>query len=163
MTHAVFDRVSGPCPSRFLGGGLDSRDVFRVNLCECGGAFQFFDGVAEHALVRSAVVQAIPLGVDDGDHIGGVFADQAEDLFAFNEPTPNAMYLQLLVDRIQVEKQYDAEQARDLLAQSERGAGAGLSGGLQHRKEKRSDAPCQEQRNGDGRRPEQPFPSLDFS
>ena len=49
-----------------------------MNLLEDRGLREFGGGVAEDSLVSRAVVEAAPLRVDQRDHVGGIFGNDAE-------------------------------------------------------------------------------------
>ena len=61
--------------------------VIGMDLFEDGRGRQFGGRVAQDALIRRTVVEAVALGVDQGDHVGGIFGDDAKELFAIRGPS----------------------------------------------------------------------------
>ncbi len=51
-----------------------------------------------------AVVQAAAIAVDKRDHIGGIFADKLKKLISLRQLASNALKLQVLINRVNVEK-----------------------------------------------------------
>src|SRR5580698_10211164 len=96
--------------------------------------------------------------IDDGDEVGGIFADEAEELFAFEELAPNAMDLELLVDRVEIEKQDEADQPPDRLLELEEVL-PGFAG-MQERRKKRNDRRREEQSDEYGGSPKPPLAAL---
>ena len=88
-----------------------------MNLLEKRGALQLLVAVAENSRVGRAVVEPAPGRIHDGDHVGGVLADQAEKLFAFHQLMSNPIDLDLLIDRVDVEEQHQADEAANSQAQ----------------------------------------------
>ena len=62
-------------------------------------------------MVCIAVEDAPAVHVYDGDHVGGVLADQTEKFFALRQAIAHAMYLQLLKDGVDVKDQNQGDQA----------------------------------------------------
>jgi len=132
-----------------------------VDLLKAGGVFQFGDGVTERAFVGEAVVDAVAIHVHDGDEVGGVFADEAEELLALDQSATNTVDLKLLEDAIEVEEEHETDQAPDGLPKVEQGF-PGFAG-VKERWDKRDDCRGQEQRYADGGAPEPPLATLDAS
>src|ERR1700686_5527453 len=59
---------------------------------------QFGGGITQNPLVRGTVVKPPPLHVDQRNHVGGVFGDDLEQLFAMFRLPANAVHAELLVD-----------------------------------------------------------------
>ena len=55
-------------------------------------------------MIGGAVVQPATIAIDERDHIGGVFADELKKLISLSQLAPNAVELQVLIDRVKVEK-----------------------------------------------------------
>ncbi len=120
VANAVFEGLALSGAARFGAGFLDATAIVGMNLVETGGAFQFGERVAESALVGDAVVDAVAFHVHDGDEVGGVFTDETEELFALEELAADAMDLELLKDRVEIEEQNKADQAPDGLLEVEK-------------------------------------------
>ena len=56
-------------------------------------------------MIGGAVVQPAAIAVDERDHIGGIFTDELKKLIALGQLASNAVELQVLIDRVKVEKQ----------------------------------------------------------
>ena len=111
MTDAIFQVLADAGALRFLCGRSHALAVFRMDLIHRGRIFQFLSGVAEYFLVRVAVEDAPAVRIHYGDHVGRVFADQAEKFFALGHTVAHTMNLQLLKDGVDVENQYQCNQA----------------------------------------------------
>ena len=72
------------------------KPVVGMDLFEGGGLAQRFRRVAEGALLSRAVVKTAALGIDQRDHVGGVFRDNAEKFFALGEAAAEAEEAPLL-------------------------------------------------------------------
>src|SRR5579863_2330664 len=121
MKNAVFEGLPLSRAARFGTGFLHIRAIFRVDLLKARGVFKFFGRVAQSSFVGDAVVDAIAVHIDDGDEVGGVFADEPEELFALEQLATDAVDLKLLEDGVEVEKEYEADQAPDGLLEFEEG------------------------------------------
>ena len=66
-------------------------------------------------MVRRAVVDSIPSTIDDRNHVGCVLGDDFKKLIAFGQFAPNALELELLINRIRVEEKHKACQAANPL------------------------------------------------
>ncbi len=77
MTHAVFQPLPAAGDAGFRGGLSYAVTIRGVDLI-AGLRAQLFGGISQHSAVGRTVVQATPLAIDDGDHIGGVLADQVK-------------------------------------------------------------------------------------
>jgi hypothetical protein len=61
-------------------------------------------------MVSRAVIKAIPVVIDDSDHIGGVLGDELEKLVALSQAMPNTLQLKMLLDRMEVEQENKSRQ-----------------------------------------------------
>ena len=98
VEHAVFEGLPFSGAAGFGAGFLHLSAILGMNLLKAGGVFQLGDRVAQRAFVGDAVVNAIAVHVDDGDEVGGVFSDEAEELLALEQLATDAMDLKLLED-----------------------------------------------------------------
>ena len=122
---------------------------------------QFLGRVAEDAEVGKAVVNAAAVHVDDGDHVGGVVADQVEELFALEKLSADAMDQKILVDGVKIEEENQANEAAHGLREDILGVVVLMNVCIREKKGRESDG---EEKSDDGRsRPEPPFPALDAS
>ncbi len=48
--------------------------------------------------------------IDDGDHVGGVFADQMKQLFPVDQLTTDSMNQKVLVDGVKIEEENQAHE-----------------------------------------------------
>lgn len=91
-------RLPTPLSQRFSRRYEHPHAVVGMNLLKRRRLTQFRGSVAEHALVRRAVVQASSFDVDQSDHVRGVFGDHLEDLVLLPEFAVGVEDLQLLGD-----------------------------------------------------------------
>src|SRR5258708_2131839 len=84
-----------------------------MDLFQGGSCFEFFKAVAKNFLVRRAVVEAIALNIDHGDHVAGIFGDEAEKSLLLDDLASNAHNLKLLVDGVDIKQQDETDQASD--------------------------------------------------
>jgi len=89
----AFADAGGP---GFACGFQDFEAVVGMDLFEDGRGCQFRGRVAQDTLIRRAVVEAMALGVDQGDHVGGVFSDDAKELFAIRSASVGEVDPELL-------------------------------------------------------------------
>ena len=78
MADAVLELFANAGAASLARGFEDAKAVVGVDLLEGGGFAEVGGRVAEDAFVGGAVVEAASLGVDQGNHVGGVFGDDAE-------------------------------------------------------------------------------------
>src|ERR1017187_10999736 len=93
VAHSVLNGASHAARSRFFRCVSHQLTVIGMNLFERRRAFKLLGGVAKDPLVRGAVVETFPIGVDYGDHVGRIFADQLEELLALNQLVPDSKNL----------------------------------------------------------------------
>jgi hypothetical protein len=82
VTEAVLQTFADSGGAGFAGGFEDFEAVGGADPLEDGSVGEFGEGVAEDALIGGAVVEAMAFGVDEGDQVGGVFGDDAEEFVA---------------------------------------------------------------------------------
>jgi hypothetical protein len=75
-----------------------------MNLLDRRSGLQLLRRIPEDLLIGGAVVQPATIAIDERDHIGGVFADELKKLISLSQLAPNAVELQVLIDRVKVEK-----------------------------------------------------------
>ena len=80
MLDAVLEALADSALAGITRGFEHAHAVVGMDLLKRRGLAQLAGSVAEHALVRRAVVQAASFDVDQCDHVGGVFGDDLEDL-----------------------------------------------------------------------------------
>ena len=103
VAHAIFDTSAHASGTRFPACFLDFRPIIRMHLFECARVLQLFRAVTQDSLIGGAVVEALAVCIHHGDHVGGIFADQAEQLLPLHQLVPHAVDLELLIDRIEIE------------------------------------------------------------
>ena len=129
-----------------------------MNLFERRGFQQFLRAVAKNPLVRWAVVEPLPVGVHHRDHIGRILADQPKELLAANQLLTNSVNLQLLVNRINVEQQDQADQPSYGQINVQRVEVLDML--VQHRSDERRDAGREQECYQDCEKPENPLAPL---
>ncbi len=78
--HSVFDYLANASLESSLSSLGHQGPVVGVDLLERNGAFQFFLSVAQETLIRGVVIDAVAGLVDNGNQIGTVLCDGAEQL-----------------------------------------------------------------------------------
>jgi hypothetical protein len=119
MSHAVFNGSTFTSPPCFTGSLSDAPSVIWMNLLKSRRVFQFLWRVPEDLLVGKAVVNALAIHVNYGDHVGGILTDEAEKLLSSRELTADPMDLKLLIDTVKVKQQYHTDESPLCLLHSE--------------------------------------------
>ena len=91
VAKAVFQSFSDTRAAGLRSGILNALTIIGVNLLETRRGLQFFLRISQNLLIRHTVENPLPVHIDDGDHVGGVFADQVKQLFPINELTADSM------------------------------------------------------------------------
>src|SRR5271157_4442507 len=130
-----------------------------MNLLDRRGPFQLLGRVPEDLLIGRAVVQPAAIAVDECDHIGGIFANQLKELIALRQLASNALELQILINRVKVEKQYQSCQTTCPFPEIKPVRCVGLS--IKPGKSERNnpEGQCQHDRNGEP--PQPPLTTFD--
>ncbi len=82
VPQAVLQAFANTRGAGLAGGVEDFEAVVGMNLLKDRSVGEFGGGVAEDALIGWAVVEAMAFGVDQGDHVGSVLGDDAEQFVA---------------------------------------------------------------------------------
>ena len=98
VLDAVLEALADSALTRFSRRYEHPHAVVGMNLLKRRRLTQFRGSVAEHALVRRAVVQASFFDVNQSDHVRGVFGDHLEDLVLLPEFAVGVEDPQLLGD-----------------------------------------------------------------
>ena len=160
VAHAVFDPPPALAAERFPRSLLDLRAVFGMNLLERRGVPQLFFGVAESLAIGRTVVDAVARGIDQGNHVGRIFADEARQFLALRQLAANAVDLHLLPNRVQVKQQNQADQRANGGVQRGR---VNLGGAERQRGNGEGEnAHGEQQRDQNGGGPEPPLAALDI-
>src|ERR1700722_10380546 len=108
MAYSIFDAFTLAAHAGIFCCLQDSRAIVGMNLLQRRGSVQVLGRVAENLLIGGTVVQATAVAVDQRDHIGGIFADELKKLISFGQLAPNTVKLGVLVNGVEVEKQYQS-------------------------------------------------------
>ena len=82
VTKTILQALADAGGACFAAGFENLEAVVGMNLLKDGRASEFLGRVAENFFVGGAVVKAMALAVDQGDHVRGVLRNDAEQLFA---------------------------------------------------------------------------------
>jgi hypothetical protein len=82
VAETILQVLADASGAGFAAGFEDFETVIGMNLLEDGRAGEFVGRVAQDFFIGGAVVEAVALGVDEGNHVGGVLGDDAKELFA---------------------------------------------------------------------------------
>jgi hypothetical protein len=84
--HPVFDNLANPGFQGLLSGPGYHGPVVGMDLLKRDGVFQFLLGVAKQTLIAGVVINAVATLVDDGNQIGAILGDRAEQLVGTASP-----------------------------------------------------------------------------
>lgn len=98
VTEAILQALAYAGSARFARGFEHLEAVVGMDLFEDRGLGQFLGRVAEDLFVGGTVVEAVTFGVDQRDHVGGIFGNDAEELFAIAGTTVSEVDPELLAD-----------------------------------------------------------------
>src|SRR5712671_6959150 len=103
VPDTVFQPFSPAGIASLLGSLEDTRAIVRMNLIRGGSGCQVLRTVSKNFLIRRAVIEALSVAIDHGDHVRGIFRNQLKELFALGQLAADPLQLPLLVDGIDVE------------------------------------------------------------
>ena len=103
MSNAVFQPFSLASVASFLRSLQYTRAIVRMNLVQGRSCCQFFCAVSEDSLICGTVIKALPVAVDHGNHVRGIFRDQLKELFALRQLATDSLQLPMLVDGVDIE------------------------------------------------------------
>ena len=109
VAHPIFHLLAVPRLACLLCRVGHSRAIVGMDLLESRCGLQLFGGIPKHPFVGRAVVDPLPVRIDHGDHVGGVFADCAKQVIARHQLPPDAMDLELLVNGVDVKQQHQPQ------------------------------------------------------
>jgi hypothetical protein len=102
VKNAILQPLAAARAMRLLRRFKNARTVFRMNLFDRRCCGQFLRPIAQHLFVGGAVVDTLPVLVDHGDHVRGIFCDELKQLLALRHTAPHTLQLQMLIDRIDI-------------------------------------------------------------
>ena len=105
MADTIFEPFSNACAADFFSGSKHASAVVGVNLFQRRCCTQFGLAVPKDLLVGGAVVKAMTILVDNGNHVCGVFTDELKEAVVLRQLAADALQLQVLIDRIDVEEE----------------------------------------------------------
>ena len=105
MAYPVFHPLSLAARARFFRCLQNSWAIVRMNLLDGRSVFQLLGRIPKDLLIGRAVVQPTAIAVDERDHVGGIFTDELKKLIALCQLASNAVELQVLIDRVNIEEQ----------------------------------------------------------
>jgi len=120
VAYAVFEPFSPASETGFLGGLEHAVSVVGMDLFQWRGGVQLVLAIAEDFLIGGTVVEAMSVSVDYRDHIRGIFADELKKLITLGQLATNTLELQVLIDGVDVEQQYQRSQPSNPLLQVQR-------------------------------------------
>src|SRR4029077_13597915 len=103
MSNAVFQPFSPSSVASFLRSLQYTRAIVRMNLVHGRSCCEFFRAVSKDTLICRTVIEALPLAVDHGNHVRGIFRNQLKELLALRQLAADSLQLPLLVDGVDIE------------------------------------------------------------
>src|SRR5208282_2681 len=116
VKDAILQAFTATRDSGLLSRLVHASAVLRVNLFQ-RRAGQIARSIAENLLVRGTVIKTVSVLVDHCNHIRGVFADELKELVAFCQLAAYALELEVLIDGVDIEEQYEGGKAANPLPQ----------------------------------------------
>src|SRR5690348_13832269 len=160
MSNTVFQGLAAAGKAGFLGGFDYARAVVGMNLFQGRGLLQLFGGIAKNLLIRGAVIKAPPVAINQGDHIGGILANQAKKLVMLGQLPPDAVQLQVLIDSVDVKQKHEGSQTPHPFLQISPIIRANRD--MEPGKSKRNNREGEQEGNTYSKAPQPPFPALDL-
>src|SRR5580698_827249 len=117
MAKAIFQSFPNARAARLRSGILDAFTIIGVNLLEARGGLQFRGRITQNFLIGNAVENPPPFHIHDCDHVGGVLAYKVKQLFPIDQLTADSVNQKVLIDRVEIEEEYQADQTPDSLRQ----------------------------------------------
>src|ERR1022692_3485584 len=161
MAHSVLQPFSAAGLTGFFCRFHHSQAIIGVNLLERRSVLQILGRIPQNFLIGGTVVQSATVAIDERDHISSIFADELKELISLRQLTSNTVELQLLVDSVEVEEQYESCQPTNPFSEVEPILGVLVP--TKPRKSEGDDAEGQGQRYSDGESPQRPFATLDLA
>src|SRR2546426_12257009 len=100
----------------------------------------------------------MPVAVDHRNHVGGILGDECKKLVTLRQLPPNSLQLQMLINGVDVEQQYEAGQRAHPLLEIK--PVSAIRSQVRAGEAERHDTGCQHQRDGHGKSPEPPLAAL---
>jgi len=76
-----------------------------MNLLQWRCRIQFVLAIAEDRLIGRAVVNAMPVPIDHGDHVCSVFTDKLKEAIPLSQLPTDTLQLKVLIDRVNIEQE----------------------------------------------------------
>src|SRR5439155_1281187 len=122
---------------------------------------QFLRRVSQDLLIGKTVEDSTAFHIYDGNHVRRVLADQMKKFFPFEQLPANSVYLQMLINRVQVEQENETNQTSYGLGQHIRCMKIWGRGRIW--KQERSQRSCEEKSDDARHGPQPPFAALNLS
>src|SRR5437762_3876117 len=97
----------------------------------------------------------MPVAVDHRNHVGGVLGDEFKKLVPLRQFPPNSLQLQMLINGVDVEQEYEAGQRAHPLLEIK--PVSAIRSRVRAGEAERHDTGCQHQPDGHGKSPEPPL------
>src|SRR5712672_2322172 len=103
MPDAVFQSFPPASVASLLGSFQYTHAIVRMNLIRGRSGCQVFRTVSKNFLIRRAVIEALSVAIDHGNHVRGIFRNQLKELFALGQLAADPLQMPLLEEGLDVE------------------------------------------------------------